>query len=109
MDNSSLGKSAMLSGKPPKIIHVYKKAKKFPLGIMGDRVMVAIKGLKKKGVIVGCVQRQPQMQPKFDSNNLVLIEDNGNPLGTRVLAPVPHALRKHQEFAKIIAISTKFV
>ena len=109
VDNSSLGEQAMLEGKPPKVIHVYKKAKKRAYGIPGDKIMVAIKGLKKKGVIVGTVQRAPSMMPKFDSNNMVLVENNGNPLGTRVLAPVPHALRKNPDFAKIIAISTKFV
>lgn len=108
VDNSSLGKQAMLEGKPPKVIHVYKKDKR-PYGVTGDKVMVAIKGLKKRGILVGCVQRAPTMCPKFDSNNVVLIDDNGNPLGTRVLAPVPHSLRKNPEFAKIIAISTKFV
>lgn len=109
VDNSSLGKQAMLEGKPPKVIHVYKRTKKIAYGVPGDKILVAIKGLKKKGVIVGATQRQPAMMPKFDSNNMVLIEDNGNPLGTRVIAPVPHALRKNPEFAKIIAISTKFV
>lgn len=108
VDNSAIGKQAMLEGKPPKIINVYKKEKK-RIGYLGDKVLVAIKGLKKKGVIVGLTQRQLPMIPRFDSNNVVLIDDNGNPLGTRVLAPVPHVLRKNPEFAKIIAISTKFV
>jgi large subunit ribosomal protein L14 len=109
VDNSALGKQAMLEGKPPKVIHVYKKAKRYAYGKPGDKILVAIKGLMKKAMIIGCVQRQPAMFPKFDSNNIVLMEDNGNPLGTRVLAPVPHALRAKPEFAKVIAIATKFV
>lgn len=39
--------------------------------------MVAIKGQKHKGVIVGVKQKQKALIPKFDSNNVVLIEDNG--------------------------------
>ena len=40
--------------------------------------MVAIKGQKRKAVIVGVKQKQKALIPKFDSNNIVLIEDNGN-------------------------------
>lgn len=38
---------------------------------------MAIKGQKKKAVIVGVKQKQRALIPKFDSNNIVLIEDNG--------------------------------
>lgn len=109
VDNSSLGKQAMLEGKPPKVIKVYRRAKRYAYGTTGDKILVAIKGLMKKAIIVGTVQKAPAMMPKFDSNNIVLIEENGNPLGNRVLAPVPHHLRRNPDFAKIIAISTKFV
>ncbi|KAI1303145.1 39S ribosomal protein L14, mitochondrial [Halotydeus destructor] len=106
VDNSAIGKQAMLEGKPPKVIHWYARRK---AGLIGDKVMVAIKGLKKKGYIVGVTQRQAAMKPRTDSNNLVLVDDTGNPLGTRVLAPIPHHLRRVPEMAKIIAISSKFV
>lgn len=39
--------------------------------------MIAIKGQKRKAVIVGVKQKQAPLIPKFDSNNIVLIEDNG--------------------------------
>jgi len=45
--------------------------------LTGDKVLVAIKGQKKKAVIVGVKQKQKAFIPKFDSNNIVLIEDNG--------------------------------
>lgn len=106
VDNSVLGKQAMLEGKPPKCIHVYNPT---GIGTIGDKVMVAIKGQKKKGYIVGVKQKQKHMVPRFDSNNIVLIDDNGNPLGTRVLVPIPSLLRGKPEFAKIIAISTRFI
>ena len=38
---------------------------------------MAIKGQKRKGVIVGVKQKQHALIPKFDTNNVVLIEDNG--------------------------------
>jgi hypothetical protein len=38
VDNSEIGKKAMMEGKPPKIIHVYNKTH---VGLLGDRVRTA--------------------------------------------------------------------
>ena len=55
-------------------------------------------------------QKQPPMVPRFDTNNIVLVEDNGTPVGTRIKAPIPSILRaKGGDFNKILAIATKFV
>ena len=84
----------------------------------GDKVLVAIKGQKKKGILVGVKQNQPALIPKFDSNNVVLIDDNGTPLGTRIHVPIPQILRtilkeknvvKGADFTKLLAIATRFV
>ncbi|XP_076638202.1 mitochondrial ribosomal protein L14 [Colletes latitarsis] len=115
VDNSDIGKQAMLEGKPPRCIHVYNKK---GVGLIGDRVLVAIKGEKKKGILVGLKKHQNAKVPKFDSNNLVLIDDNGTPLGTRIHVPVPHILRtimkekthaKGADYTKLLAIASKFV
>jgi len=85
---------------------------------LGDKVMVAIKGQKRKGIIVGCKQYQKAMIPKFDSNNLVLIDDNGSPLGTRIHVPIPNVLRtilrkktiaKGADYTKVLAIASRYV
>lgn len=110
VDNSALGKQAMVEGKPPKVIHIYSKLQHY--GFLGDKVLVAIKGQKKKGIVVGCRKTQDPLVPRFDSNNLVLIDNKeGNPLGTRILAPLPNSLRKNTNanMAKMFAIATKFV
>lgn len=84
----------------------------------GDRILVAIGGEKKKGILVGLKQKQDPKIPKFDSNNLVLIDDNGTPLGTRIQVPIPHILRtkmkekthnKGANYTKLIAIASRFV
>lgn len=74
VDNSEIGKTAMLEGKPPKCIHVYNKK---GIGKVGDKVLVAIVGEKKKAIIVGCKQKQNPFIPRFDSNNIVLVDDFG--------------------------------
>lgn len=84
----------------------------------GDRILVAIRGEKKKGILVGLKQKQSSKVPRFDSNNLVLIDDNGTPLGTRIQVPIPHVLRtklkkethhKGADYTKLIAIASRFV
>ena len=80
--------------------------------------MVAIKGEKKKGILVGLKQVQKRKVAKFDTNNLVLIEDNGSPIGTRIHVPIPHILRtilkekthsKGADYTKLIAIAQRFI
>ncbi|XP_018051505.1 PREDICTED: 39S ribosomal protein L14, mitochondrial isoform X1 [Atta colombica] len=115
VDNSEIGKQAMMEGRPPRCIHIYNK---HGVGYIGDRILVAIRGEKKKGILVGLKQQQAPKVPKFDSNNLVLIDDNGTPLGTRIQVPIPHILRtkmkekthsKGADYTKLIAIASRFV
>ncbi|XP_058461715.1 large ribosomal subunit protein uL14m [Malaya genurostris] len=115
VDNSEIGKLAMAEGKPPKCIHVYNKKM---VAKVGDKVLVAIKGEKKKAILVGCKQRQQPKIPKFDSNNIVLIDDNGTPLGTRIHVPIPTILRtilkqktqsKGADYTKLLGIASRFV
>ncbi|XP_028844177.1 large ribosomal subunit protein uL14m [Denticeps clupeoides] len=105
VDNSSLGNTPY--HRPPKVIHVYNKK---GVGKVGDRVLLAIKGQKKKALIVGHKMPGSRMTPRFDSNNVVLIEDNGNPTGTRIKVPLPTHLRKMEgEYSKLLAIAQRFV
>lgn len=84
----------------------------------GDKVLVAIKGQKKKAILVGCHQYREPLKPVFDSNNIVLVNDDGSPLGTRIHVPIPTHLRKKlvdmsrpkgADYTKILAIATRFV
>lgn len=115
VDNCEIGKRAMADGKPPRVIQVYNKK---AVGHIGDRVLVAIKGEKKKGILVGLKQKQKPNVPRCDSNNVVLIDDNGTPLGTRIHVPIPTILRtilkekthaKGADYTKLLAIATRFV
>lgn len=115
VDNCEIGKKAMAEGKPPRVIHVYNKKS---VGFTGDMVLLAIKGEKKKGILVGCKQMQKPKVPRFDTNNVVLIDDNGTPLGTRIQTPIPNILRtimkdkthsKGADYTKLLAIATRFV
>lgn len=105
VDNSALGNTPY--HRPPRCIHVYTKN---GVGKVGDRILLAIKGQKKKALIVGHRMPGPRMTPRFDSNNVVLIEDNGNPVGTRIKTPIPTSLRRREgEFSKVLAIAQNLV
>lgn len=105
VDNTSLGNTPY--HRPPRVIHVYTKN---GVGKVGDRVLLAIKGQKKKALIVGHKMPGERMNPRFDSNNVVLIEDNGNPTGTRIKVPIPTHLRKMEgDYSKVLAIASTFV
>ncbi|XP_061766526.1 large ribosomal subunit protein uL14m [Nerophis ophidion] len=105
VDNSTLGSTGYR--RPPRVIHVYTKN---GIGKVGDKVLLAIKGQKKAALIVGHKMPGKPMTPRFDSNNVVLLEENGNPTGTRIKVPLPTHLRKLEgDYSKVLAIANSFV
>ncbi|OWF43549.1 39S ribosomal protein L14, mitochondrial-like [Mizuhopecten yessoensis] len=107
VDNSLIGKKASESGKKVKILQVYTRNQ---VARVGDKVLLSIQKERKKAYIVGCVQKPKAMQPRFDSNNAVLIDETGAPIGTRIRVPLPSHLRGVSgDFTKILSIATKFV
>ncbi|XP_028902729.1 39S ribosomal protein L14, mitochondrial isoform X2 [Ornithorhynchus anatinus] len=105
VDNSPMGNTPY--HRPPRCIHVYNKN---GVGKVGDRILLAIRGQKKMALIVGHRRPGAPMTPRFDSNNVVLIEDNGNPVGTRIKTPIPSSLRRLEgEYSKVLAIAQTFV
>ena len=88
----------MMCGKLPKVIQVYSKRHTSrphgAYGKLGDIVKVAVQGQLKKGIVVGLKAKQKHGIPRFDTNNVVLIQDDGTPLGKEVNLPVPHQLKK---------------
>jgi len=115
VDNSEIGKQTMAEGKRPKVIHCYTKTAK---ATIGDKVLLAIKGEMKKAIVVGVKMHQKHGIPRSDTNNVVLIDDNGTPLGTRIHVPIPIMLRKilkekniakGVDYTKLIALATRYV
>lgn len=84
---------------------------------LGDIIVVAIKeaipnakvkkGDIKKGVIVRTkkeVRRVDGSYIRFDENSAVLIDQAGEPIGTRIFGPVARELRA-KKFMKIISLA----
>lgn len=86
---------------------------------LGDIVLCAVKDaipngkVKKsdvvKGVIVRVkhpVQRADGSSISFDDNAIVLVDNDGNPIGTRVFGPVARELRE-KGYMKIISLAVE--
>ena len=88
---------------------------------VGDRVIVAIKkalpgsdvkaGDKSKAVVVRVAKnyrRKDGSYVRFDNSAVVLINDDGNPKGTRIFGPVARELRE-KSYMKIVSLASEVV
>ena len=69
------------------------------------------KGQVVRGVIVRCKQptrRDDGSYVRFDSNALVIIDNEKNPRGTRIFGAVARELREHR-FMKIVSLASEVV
>ncbi|UCD36473.1 MAG: 50S ribosomal protein L14 [Nitrospiraceae bacterium] len=84
---------------------------------IGDKIMVSVKeadpdGTVKKGTVARAVvvrtkkalRRPDGSYIRFDQNAAVLINAEGDPIGTRIFGPVARELR-WKEFMKIISLA----
>lgn len=88
---------------------------------VGDRVVCSIKkalpsGDVKTGTVVKAVvvrtskpvRRDDGSYVRFDRNAVVLIDDEGNPKGTRIFGAVARELRE-KNYMKIVSLATEVV
>lgn len=88
---------------------------------IGDRIIVSIKeadpnGTVKKGTVAKAVvvrtkkalRRPDGSYIRFDQNAAVLINAEGDPIGTRIFGPVARELR-WKEFMKIISLAPEVI
>ena len=85
---------------------------------IGDIVICAVKdaipnaAIKKGDVVTAVivrtskgVRREDGSYIKFDDNAAVIINNDGNPKGTRIFGPVARELRANPKFMKIISLA----
>lgn len=102
------------------VIKVYGGSRR-RFGGLGDTVLVSVKdampnapiksGDKSKAVVVRTrkeARRQDGSYVRFDDNACVLIDDKGEPKGTRVFGPVARELRDRR-FTKIVSLAAEVV
>ena len=72
---------------------------------------VVKKGEKARGVIIrtkALIRRRDGSYLRFDTNALVIIDDQNNPRGTRIFGPVARELRE-KNFMKIISLAPEVI
>jgi len=92
-----------------------------PTASVGDRVICSIKrslpgsdlktGTVARGVVVRTnypVRRADGSYVRFDRNAVVLIDENGNPRGTRIFGAVARELRE-KNYTKIVSLASEVV
>ena len=88
---------------------------------LGDTIVCSVKkaiptGAVKKGEVVKgvvvrtrkAVRREDGSYVRFDSNAIVLIDNEGNPRGTRIFGAVARELRA-KNFMKIVSLASEVV
>ena len=88
---------------------------------LGDIITASVKeaapdGAVKKGSVVKCVivrtrketRRKDGSYIRFDTNAAVLVNDDNEPVGTRVFGPVARELRD-KKFMKIISLAPEVI
>lgn len=111
-DNSGARKASLIG-----VLH----AKGRQSARVGDIVRVNIKesapdgaikkGEKAKGIVVrtkATIRRPDGTYVRFDNNAIVIIDDTGNPRGTRIFGPVARELR-NLEYMKIVSLAPEVV
>ncbi|MCH7991034.1 MAG: 50S ribosomal protein L14 [Gemmatimonadetes bacterium] len=84
---------------------------------VGDLIVATVKdaipnaGIKKgtvvKAVVVRCtkeIRRRDGTYIRFDDNAAVIVDDNGEPRGTRIFGPVARELRE-KKYMKIVSLA----
>jgi large subunit ribosomal protein L14 len=81
-------------------------------GRLGDVITASVKeGQVVKAVIVRTVKEQRRKDGsyiRFDQNSAVLVNDAGEPIGTRVFGPVARELRERR-FMKIVSLAPEVI
>jgi len=119
VDNSKYGVGQHLS--QPKMVTSYRRRKaknlthkdakniflffllefRFHLGSVGDLILISVGAEFKRCLFVGQTKYNKTFKPYYDSNNVVVFNDDGSPSGTRILAPIPSWFRDPKEIKKI--------
>ena len=105
VDNSENAKKVTRLDRP----YCIKLPKNRKVARFGDVITIAHRGKVHKALIVSN-RKMSKRYPRYDSHNIVLLDDKLQPVGTRIIGPLPSVLKKRQgEFSKVIALTSKFI
>ena len=105
VDNSENAKKVTRLDRP----YCIKLPKNSRVAGFGEVITIAHLGKVHKALVVS--NRRPSKKlPRYDTHNIILLNDRLEPMGTRIMGPVPSVIRKRdRQLSKVIAIATKFI
>ena len=105
VDNSDNAKRVTRLDQP----YCIKLPKNNKVAGFGDIIRIAHRGKTYRALIVSNRKTSKRL-PRYDSHNIVLLDDKLEPIGTRVVGPLPSAIRrKEKKFAKVVSMASKFI
>lgn len=111
-DNTGARKASMIGvlfNKGKRVAHVGDMVK---VNIKESAPDAAVKkGEKARGIVIRTkfpIRRPDGTYVKFDTNAIVIVDDAGNPKGTRVFGPVARELR-NLEYMKIVSLAPEVI
>ena len=79
------------------------------VGKFGDVIKVAHLGKVHNALLISN-RKMSKRLPRYDRHQIILLNEKKEPIGTRILGPVPSALRRREgEYSKVIAMVTRFI
>ena len=105
VDNSENAKKVKKRDRP----YCIKLPRNSRVAGFGEVITIAHLGKVYKALIVS--NRKPSKRlPRYDTHNIILLNEKREPVGTRIMGPIPSVIRKRdRELSKVIAIATKFI
>ncbi len=105
VDNSENAKRGKRADKP----YCIKLPKNNKVGKFGDIIKVAHMGKVHNALLISN-KKVSKSLPRYDHHQIILLNDKKEPVGTRILGPVPSALRKKEgQYSKFVALATRFI
>jgi large subunit ribosomal protein L14 len=98
-----LGRSGTLTGHVGDIISANIKESTPKATVQAGSVVKAVVVRTRRSI-----KRKDGTSLRFDSNAVVIIDNNLNPVGTRIFGPVPRELRD-KDFMKIISLAPEVI
>lgn len=105
VDNSENARKAKRLDQP----YCIKLPKNNKVGKFGDIIKIAHLGKVHNALLISN-RRMSKRLPRYDHNHIILLNEKREPVGTRILGPVPSAIRRKEgQFSKVIAMATRFI
>ena len=84
-----------------RIINRFFSERRYHLGSVGDVILITVGAEFRRALFVGQTKYHQTFKPFYESNNVIIFNDDGSPAGTRINAPIPSWFRDPKQIKRI--------